>query len=216
MEKIFRELNEEEFKYFHSSLKEGKRTNRHGCFVTLEEPEHYKTTRNFLFEGPDGPIAGFALEGGNLVGVHKNNELAEKAEIDHVIDGIMYTALFNGANKLDCYGEFLTISYMQHGFLPVGKVKFDRDYAPDDWNYEFGEPDVIAMVRAVSSLEDIVKMQENNSFIKFEDIINSIPEFESYDEMLKYRDNILEQFEQKNPSYKDCVEFIEQKENKKG
>jgi hypothetical protein len=44
----------------------------------------------------------------------------------------------------DCFAGYLPRYYRQFGFEEVGRLPFNRDYAPPDWNYEkYGEPDVV-------------------------------------------------------------------------
>lgn len=41
----------------------------------------------------------------------------------------------NGGVKLDIFDSYLSMAYAKYGFIPVTKVKFNREFAPDNWNY---------------------------------------------------------------------------------
>lgn len=42
--------------------------------------------------------------------------------------------------------RFLPRLYGRHGFQPVARVRWNDEYAPDDWDYgRLGRPDVVAM-----------------------------------------------------------------------
>lgn len=58
-----------------------------------------------------------------------------------IIEGVQ-----RGAKTLDCYDGHLTKLYVQHGFVPVARIKFNREYAPEGWDYDrFDNPDVVFM-----------------------------------------------------------------------
>ena len=84
-------------------------------------------------------------------------------------DAIVECAIAAGARRLDCFNTILPDLYARHGFVPVAKLKFNREFAPYDWDYDFfsgkqitgkrkdgsdkysinfndGEPDIIFMV----------------------------------------------------------------------
>ena len=59
---------------------------------------------------------------------------------------VMIEAIARGGKTLDCYRGFLPGYYSTFGFSEVGHMKFNREYAPPDWNYDkYGEPDVVFM-----------------------------------------------------------------------
>jgi hypothetical protein len=52
----------------------------------------------------------------------------------------------HGGRTLDCFEDFLPDYYSQFGFVETGRMKFNREFAPKNWNYEQnGEPDVVFM-----------------------------------------------------------------------
>ena len=67
-------------------------------------------------------------------------------------DAVVEAAVAAGARRLDCFNTILPGFYAKHGFRPVARLKFDRDYAPYDWDYDHfakfnnGAPDIVFMV----------------------------------------------------------------------
>ncbi len=206
MENIeFRELDSREYLTFFTSLNNARQTNSHGCFVSLETPEYW--SRSTLFLCGDG-VAGFAINNGNLEGVHKNPELASLIGDKKVMPQIMKVALNNGVEKLDCFGEGLTKQYMKYGFIPVGKMKFDIRYNPT-WPVEtFGEPDVIAMMKAVRNSDELRAIQEVSVDERYSNIIDRLTYFDDYNELLNYRDAKLEYAKENDLSYNEIFKNI--------
>lgn len=55
-------------------------------------------------------------------------------------------AIRNGGTHLDAYDPFLPRLYRQFGFKETGRMKFNRDYAPPNWNFEEDDdPDIAFM-----------------------------------------------------------------------
>jgi hypothetical protein len=138
-----------------------------------------------LFLSDDGS-AGIAVKpDGDIVSVFKNVNISKaKASSD-----LLVTALENGGKKLDCYDGFLTKLYMKFGFIPVARVKFNREYAPDAWNYERdGEPDVIAFAHNGDSVDDILngKWKDYKTYNP-----DDVPLLDDYDAVMAARDAYL-------------------------
>jgi hypothetical protein len=54
-----------------------------------------------------------------------------------------------GGRTLDCFDGFLPGFYESLGFRETGRMRFDREYAPEGWNFDrFGTPDVVFMAYA--------------------------------------------------------------------
>lgn len=200
---IFDELPSDQYMMFYKSLRDARLMNNHGYYVDLDDPDHYKNTKNFLIEGN---IGGFAIDDGNLIAVHKNPVLAKDSNIGHIMHSLMLSALSNGADKLDCYGDFLGETYMQYGFLPVGKMTFNRQYNPN-WPYH-EEPNVYVMFRAVKSLEELVALQTSDSLEHLDEIEETLPVFDDYDKLMGERDKILKKLGNSNLSYERIVNMI--------
>lgn len=202
---MFRQLEKSDYILFFKSLYDARLVNKYGCYLTLGEPERYLKTQNFLLG--DG-IAGFAIDNGDLIAVHKNPEKARKNKVSGVIDEIVPLALKNGATKLDCYGSFLANAYMSFGFLPTGRMKFNPIYNPE-WNIErYGTPDVIVFCRAVSDIDELIQLTIEDKFIGYEDISDKLTVYDDYQTMLEDRDRVLETVQASKYGYFDTLRYI--------
>jgi len=55
-------------------------------------------------------------------------------------------AIEAGGNTLDCYDGHLPKFYHQLGFEEDSRMKFNREYAPEGWDFDkYGEPDIVFM-----------------------------------------------------------------------
>jgi hypothetical protein len=103
-------------------------------------PDDIKSHKLILLH--DGKVGAAVSPEGDIQNVF-NNGGPKGAGIDALADAIDL-----GGNTLDCYDDYLPNLYAQMGFVETGRMKFDREYAPKDWNYEAdGEPDVVFMAR---------------------------------------------------------------------
>ena len=137
---IFRlDHSERSAQLFYNRIADLKRNAEVSATVDVHEPEEYLDCDLYLTE--DGR-AGFAIKNGNeLVSVFSYT--GERAG-----DALVEKAVENGARRLDCFDikGFLPRLYGRHGFQPVARVRWNDEYAPDDWDYgRLGRPDVVAM-----------------------------------------------------------------------
>lgn len=205
MEKEFKELKKDEYFKFFESLFEAKITNKRGCFVDLYEAIEYKNQKNFILD--DG-VAGYSIKDGNLVGVHKNPVKAKEKGYGKISDILLLSALKNGADVVDCYGDFLVNMYMQYGFIPVGMMKFDKSYNETWDEQKFGLPDVVALCRAVRNEDEIKELRASSKMLTFSQVKNRIPRFDNYERMLQDRDDVFYQIAENNLSYKQTTEWL--------
>ena len=76
---------------------------------------------------------------GDLQNVYNNSASGEGAKI-------IQFAIKNGAKKLDCFDNFLPEYYSKFGFKEIRRMKWDDNYAPENWDYnKYGRPDVVFM-----------------------------------------------------------------------
>jgi HK97 family phage portal protein len=101
------------------------------------DPERLARSTKFMSE--DGTAGCLVDEDGDLGNVF-NNGKTPKAGMAAVL-----TAIESGAQTLDCYDNFLPARYAQVGYIATAKIKWNDDYAPPDWDYTKGRPDVIIM-----------------------------------------------------------------------
>lgn len=125
-------------KAYHAAIVEAKRDNPAGAFVHAYEPDEYAEQNLFL---SDGGEAGMSItKDGDIVSVFRSPRATKKG----VAGDLLRVALANGGKRLDCFDGFLPKLYARYGFVPVAKMKFDKEFAPEDWNHEKdGAPDVL-------------------------------------------------------------------------
>ena len=90
----------------------------------------------------DGVIA-YVDKDGYAGGLIKN----PNSSATGVIRGVTRKWLENGATHLEAYATFLEPAYMKEGFVPVARLKFDENLAPEGWDAENsplkGRPDLV-------------------------------------------------------------------------
>jgi murein DD-endopeptidase MepM/ murein hydrolase activator NlpD len=123
--------------------------NTRGGFLSPLDAEGLAGKDVYLWGTEDTGFAGFVLspEGDvqNVINVPGQNGAQTKG----VGVEAMLLSIERGGITLDAFDGFLPDYYHQFGFEEMGRIPFDRDYAPPNWNYERdGEPDVVLMARA--------------------------------------------------------------------
>lgn len=115
---------------------------------------------------------------------------------------IMINALRHGGDRLDCFAinnGGLVEFYMKCGFIPVCRLKFNQEYAPDGWKHEWGTPDVVFMMHNLDTADEVLsKYGTYDSYKKYLDT-HEVPYFGDYDKAGEFRDKLL--FEAKNGKY---------------
>ena len=113
-----------------------------------EMGDSYSGKRLFLF---DNGYSGFALNGNDIISVFSVPGPAPKG----AVKTLMPIAIEQGGERLDAFNTFLPYVYSKTGFRAVAKLPFNREYAPEGWNYSYyaqsfpktnGEPEVVFMV----------------------------------------------------------------------
>lgn len=107
--------------------------------------DDYAGKRLFLF---DGGLSGFALDGDDIISVFSVPGTAPAAA-----QRVMEVAVAEGGRRLDAFDTFLPRVYARAGFRAVATLPFNREFAPDGWDYSFmeetfgdGDPDVVFMI----------------------------------------------------------------------
>ena len=178
---------------FRKDIESAKELNAHGaCVDTHTIQEYYRMNCISFDEGR----AGVAVKSdGDIVSLFK----CPTSEIHGFLKFGIAKAIEYGGKKLDCYNisrEGLPYKYSMCGFIPVCRIKFNREFAPDGWNYERdGEPDIVFMAYCG---DDIMTMLDNygmyNEYTQAV-INNEIPLIEdrdgvdAYTRAAQYRDN---------------------------
>jgi superkiller protein 3 len=77
---------------------------------------------------------------------------------------VLKEAIKQGGNKVKCFDGFLPSYYKQFGFKEVRRVKWDDQFAPENWNYDKdGRPDVVYMELGGVEKSDIMGFQIKES-----------------------------------------------------
>lgn len=156
-----------------------KKNNAYGPFVDKHSKPEYQKMKLFV---TTDCTAGIAIEqDGNIVSVFNGGSRRGVLKI------LMPVAIANGGKKLDNFDGRLSTMYSLYGFQPVSKTRFNRNFAPCDWNYSRdGEPDIIFWLHNGDSAENVVM-----NFGAYSVDFNSVKEFESYEEAGRYRDSLI-------------------------
>jgi len=128
---------------FHHSISEAAKSHKFGFAVQVKERDFYNDPANKLYLGLNDQAGAVVTAEADLVSVFKHP--AAKGSIAPMLEEASRDALtldgFDVGGKLpDLYAVF--------GFRPAARVAFNKEYAPDGWDYVIaGEPDVVLMVR---------------------------------------------------------------------
>lgn len=113
-----------------------------GLCMTIPEGDE---VRFFLSEDFS---AGYALDGNNLVGVFAH-ATEGKGALPYILHDAAYRLWADEWTyiNLDCFAPLAAV-YGRYGFEETGRVAFDWQYAPEGWQADMGEPDVVFMKAA--------------------------------------------------------------------
>ncbi len=179
-------LKEASAEEFFDAIGKAKKINAHGAFVTQHSIDEYRQMEH-LFITEDG-TAGIAItKDNNIVSIFNGGEKRG------VLKTLLPMAIEHGGRKLDNYGSpKLSAMYELYGFNPVSKVKFNGQFAPDDWNYERdGTPDVVFWIHNGDSATDVVI-----NFGRYRVPWDSVQEFATYEDAGHYRDDLILKIDQ--------------------
>lgn len=170
---------------FYKAIEKAKAVNAHGAFVTKHSIDEYKNMK--LYITLDGS-AGIAITSdNNIVSIFNGGE--KKG----VLKTLLPLAIGQGGRKLDNFNSAkLSGMYELYGFNPISKVKFNSQFAPDDWNYERdGEPDIVFWIHNGDSAEDVVL-----NFGRYDVPWDAVQEFSTYEEAGQYRDAVIDMIDE--------------------
>jgi hypothetical protein len=112
-----------------------------GSFLTPHDDEELEDHTILTAEGVDGPAGVAVSPEGDIQNLHADPEVESG-----VGEALLREAIAAGGKTLDNYDTGLTDIYRRNGFREDGRLEFDPEMAPDDWDYEeFGQPDVLFM-----------------------------------------------------------------------
>ena len=179
----FRKLDDRDYKTFWASLRDARKTNKHGDFVLLRDAELYNGAQNFLI---GNGIAGFSIYEDELISVHKNNQKAARSGVQHILPKMVRCSFKYGAKFGDCYGEWLANYYMKSGFIVVARIEFDKlADNPVDWKFDtFGKPYIYIMVRGVKNVAELDRLKKLDAIAGFDAVEHNLPTFKTFEDKL--------------------------------
>ncbi|MDJ0105117.1 hypothetical protein QM646_01755 [Rhodococcus erythropolis] len=129
-----------------------KVSNRFASSVHVYNDDEYANMR--LFVTDDGR-SGIALNHDEIVSAYSHRD----SKYPSAAKSMLAVAVQQGGQRLDCFDTALPRIYAEAGFVPVARLKWDDDYAPDGWNYRVysryngGRPDVVFMAHNPTALD---------------------------------------------------------------
>ncbi|MCE4265339.1 hypothetical protein H4F68_12615 [Rhodococcus globerulus] len=118
--------------------------NPHAASVHVYDEAEYRQMR--LLVTDDGK-AGVALKDDEIVSAFAHKDCAYPRSVQ----SMLRQATRLGGHRLDCFDTVLPDMYADAGFVPVARLAWNDDYAPDGWDYQLfgtfngGRPDVVFM-----------------------------------------------------------------------
>ena len=171
------------FYSFSKALADAVDYNEFGPFVDKQSPGELHQRGAVAFLSRDKRAGVAVWPDGNIRAVFKDS----RSKNNGAIGELMLTALQAGGKKLDCFDGFLSGAYAQFGFIPVCRIKFSKDFAPENWKTKFGNPDIIFWRHCGDDVQTVAKnLTTYKLYTKKE--LHQLPCFDSYDEACKYRD----------------------------
>lgn len=126
--------------------------NRFAASVYIYSDDEYAGMR--LLVTDDGR-SGIALKHDEIVSLYAHRDSNHPGAANSMLE----TAVAAGGRRLDCFDTVLPAIYAKSGFVPVARLKWDDDYAPDGWDYNTyaafngGRPDVVFMAHDPASVD---------------------------------------------------------------
>lgn len=169
-----------------------KEANQLGEAIDTYSLEEYNSMTNILF---DRGKAGISIEkGGNIVSVFKHPD----STIRRYMHSAILSAVINGGTKLNCYdiNGGLPSIYCANGFIPVCKIRFNKEFVPDSWDYaKSGEPDIVFMAYCGDDINDLVTKYKNKGYKGYSEYnipyIDDSDTENAYTLASKFRDNYI-------------------------
>ncbi len=158
---VFYEISGEDADVYAKAIQKAKDANPFGAAVYVYPVEQYADMRLFITE--DGK-SGVALKDDDIVSVFSGKP--HKGSVNSSIQ----LAVQEGGRRLDAFDTVLTDLYHANGFQVVGRMRWNEDYKPDNWDketfyaYNNGEPDVVYMAYNPDDNRDV-----NENFGKYFD-----------------------------------------------
>lgn len=124
----------------------------------------------------------YTTKHGSTIAIKQNGDIVSVCrKTGDVATGsdLLKFAVANGGNKLDSFSGNFDF-YCKNGFKPVSWTKFNKEYAPHDWNDSYDEEPVI-----------FFKYVGNPVTQTLEGFLGSTEAFEDYGDAMAYRDRSM-------------------------
>lgn len=158
------EATPENAKTFRDAMQKSLEGNPYSASVYVYDESDYAGMRLFLSD--DGK-SGIALhDGDEIVSVFSDPKSKNKKVARHLIS----VAVENGGKRLDAFDTVLPGIYAKEGFIVKSRLKWDDDFAPDNWDkdtfkkFNNGEPDVVFM-QYEKGMEDLDYEQGSGDYV---------------------------------------------------
>jgi len=120
------------------------------AFLSPLTPDDLKGQKLYLSK--DGTVGGAMTPGGDMGNLFNNDGPSGAAR------EVLLQMIADGGTTADAYDGYLPLLYTQFGLHETGRMAFNPEYAPKDWNYEKDDhPDVIflALDQHAQSVDEI-------------------------------------------------------------
>ena len=180
---------EDDLSSFSRALANAVDHNTYGPYVDKHTPEELRESGAQAFLSRN-KMAGIAVwPGGNIGAVFNDRDSPYR----NAIGELMLTALSAGGTKLDCYNGPLRRLYAKFGFIPVARVKFNWESAPENWRVDLGEPDILLWMHCGDPVE-VVAHKIGLYPTYSQNDVEHLPYF-GYEEASVFRDERLAEFD---------------------
>lgn len=139
---VFYEISSDDAQTYADAIQASKDSTKFGAAVYVYPVEDYAKMRLFLTQ--DGK-AGVALKDDDIVSVFSGKPHRGSA------NSSLQLAIQEGGRRLDAFDTVLPTLYHANGFKSVGRMTWNEDYKPDNWDkktfeeFNGGQPDVVYM-----------------------------------------------------------------------
>lgn len=147
--------------------------NRFAASVYVYSDDEYANMR--LLVTDDGR-SGIALKNDEIVSLYAHRDSNHPGAANSMLE----TAVAAGGRRLDCFDTVLPAIYAKSGFVPVARLKWNDDYAPDGWDYDTyaafngGRPDVVFMAHDPASVDSRYQRGSGRYVNSYDDGIDAV------------------------------------------
>lgn len=167
---------------FKAAISTEKIRNKRGWMVDVHDD--YSGMKCFLTSDGKSGIA--VTKDGDIISVFSS------VSGDKRLEKLIPIAIENGGIKCDCYGGGLQDIYARYGAKATGKIPFNKEYAPNDWDGKSEYP-VVAM-KFPDKIKKVITSYDEAAFIE----MKKVKAFDDYEKMLLDRDKQIKLYHYSN------------------